>query len=76
MALQQMRGGHRHADDEAHTGDRQEGFTGSVDESFSFDGNPQQLDTATIRIYITSEVPAIWATRAFSATSSRPCLAR
>ncbi|WP_233874319.1 hypothetical protein [Paraburkholderia adhaesiva] len=33
-------------------------FTGSVDEAFRVEGNPLQLDTAAIRIYITSDVPA------------------
>ncbi|MBB5409294.1 hypothetical protein HDG34_003235 [Paraburkholderia sp. HC6.4b] len=33
-------------------------FTGSVDEAFRVEGNPLQLDTAAIQIYITSDVPA------------------
>jgi hypothetical protein len=33
-------------------------FTGSVDEAFRVDGNPLQLDTAAIQIYITADVPA------------------
>lgn len=33
-------------------------FTGSVDEGFRVDGDPLQLDTAAIKIYITADVPA------------------
>jgi hypothetical protein len=33
-------------------------FTGSVDEGFRVDGDPLQLDTAAIRIYITADVAA------------------